>query len=75
MFKKGDKSQVSNYRPVSLLTGFLKIFELLTFHKLKHKLVSINILANEQFGFCDTGSIEVLLLNSSSRFSVHGIII
>ena len=52
-FKKGDKSQVSNYRPISLLTGFSKISELLIFHRLNHHLVSNNILANEQFRFPD----------------------
>ena len=39
-FKKGGKSQVSIYRPISLLTGFSKLFELLIFYKLKHHLVS-----------------------------------
>jgi len=42
-FKKGDKSQVSNYTPISLLTGFSKIFEFLIFRRLKHHLVSNNI--------------------------------
>ena len=57
-FKKCDKSQVSNYRPRSLLTGFSKIFELLIFHRLKHHLVSNNILVNEQFGFHDNVSTD-----------------
>ena len=57
-FKKGDKSQVSNYRPVLLLTGFSNIFELLIFHRLKHHLVSNNILVNEQFGFHDNASTD-----------------
>ena len=55
-FKKGNKSQVSNYRPISLLTGFSKICELLIFHGLKHHLVSNNILVNEQFSFRDNVS-------------------
>ena len=60
-FKKGDKSQVSNYRPISLLIGFSKIFELLLFHRLKH-LVSNNILANERLGFCDNICTESAIL-------------
>jgi len=53
-FKKGDKSQLSNYRPISVSTIFSKIFELLIFHRLKHHLVSNNILANEQISFYDS---------------------
>jgi hypothetical protein len=34
-FKKGEKSQITNYRPISLLTGFSKIFEFLIFQRLK----------------------------------------
>jgi len=58
LFKKGDKSQVSNYRPVSLLNGFSKIFELLIFHRLKHHLVNKNILVNQQFTFHDNVSTD-----------------
>ena len=38
-FKIGDKSQVPNYIPISLLTGFCKVSELLIFHGFKHHLV------------------------------------
>ena len=49
---------MSNYRPISLLTGFSKIFELLIFNRLKHHVVSNNILVNEQFGFHDNVSTD-----------------
>jgi hypothetical protein len=45
LFKKGERSCISNYRPISLLTSFSKVFE-----KLEH-LNSNNILVKEQFGF------------------------
>jgi len=61
-FKKGDNSQVSNYRPISLLTDFSKVFELFVFHRLKYHLVNKNILANEQFGFRDNVSTESAIL-------------
>ena len=57
-FKKGIKPQISNYRPTSLLTGFCNTFELLIFHRLKHHLVSNNVLVNEQFGFHDNASTD-----------------
>jgi hypothetical protein len=65
-FKKGDKSQVSNYRPISLLNGFCEIFELLIFHRLKHHLVSNNILVNEQFGFRDNVSTDSAIFKLSN---------
>ena len=45
-------------RPISLFTGFSKIYEVVIFHRLKHHLASNNILANEQFSFCDGVSTE-----------------
>jgi len=57
-FKNGDKSQISNYRPISLLSGFSNIFDLLIFHRLQHHLVSNNTLANERYGFRDNVSTE-----------------
>jgi hypothetical protein len=50
--------KISNYRPISLLTGFSKIFELRIFHRLKQHLVSNNILVIEQCGFRDNVSTE-----------------
>jgi len=57
-FKKGDESQLSNYIPVSVLTGFSEVYELLVFHRLKCHLVSYNILANEHISFHDNVSTE-----------------
>jgi hypothetical protein len=57
-FKESDKSQISNCRPISLLTGFCKISELLIFHGVEHHLVSNNILADKEYGSCDIVSTE-----------------
>jgi hypothetical protein len=50
-FKKGQRSLISNYRPISLLTDFSKIFELLIFRTLKQHLGQHNILVPEQHSF------------------------
>jgi len=34
LFKKNDKSQSANYRRISLLTGFSKLFEILVFRRI-----------------------------------------
>jgi hypothetical protein len=51
VFKKGDKNNVKNYRPISLLTSFSKIFEKVIYARLYNHLVKYSILAKEQFGF------------------------
>jgi hypothetical protein len=51
LLKNGDKTDPSNYRPISLLTSFSKIFEKIIYRRLYKHICENNILANEQFGF------------------------
>ena len=49
--KNGDRCEVSNYRPVSLLTLFSKIFETVMQRRILKHLTKYNILSTEQYGF------------------------
>jgi hypothetical protein len=52
-YKKGDKTQIENYRTISLLPAFSKIFE----KRLYNNLSLNNILVKERFGFrCSTST-------------------
>ena len=57
--KKSDKSEFSNYRPISLLTSFSKIIEKIIYKRLYCHLSSNNILVNNQFGFREKLSTEL----------------
>jgi hypothetical protein len=50
-YKKGDKTSMSNYRPISLLTIFSKVFEKVMHSKLSHYLQTNNIQIPEQYDF------------------------
>jgi hypothetical protein len=56
--KKGGKQDISNYRPISLLTSFSKVFERLTYNRLYTHFETNNILVQEQFGFRKQHSTE-----------------
>jgi fructose-1,6-bisphosphatase/inositol monophosphatase family enzyme len=58
LFKKGDKKDMSNYRPMSLLTAFSKVIEKVIYARLYQHLINHNILMNEQFGFRAQSSTE-----------------
>jgi hypothetical protein len=51
LYKKGDITNMSNYRSISLLTTSSKILEKIMCSKLSHYLQTNNILVPEQFGF------------------------
>jgi hypothetical protein len=51
LYKKGDKVDNTNYRPISMLTVFSKILENVMHHRLSQHLHVDNILVQEQFGF------------------------
>ncbi|PNF37508.1 hypothetical protein B7P43_G14331 [Cryptotermes secundus] len=58
LFKKGDKRNIANYRPISLLTTFSKVFEKIIYQRLLQHIEGNNILVNEQFGFRPTTSTD-----------------
>jgi hypothetical protein len=63
LFKKGDKSNTSNYRPISLLTSSSKVLEKamsMSIQLLEH-LNNNNILVEEQFGFRTKSSTDVAI--------------
>ena len=58
LFKKGDSSLLSNYRPISLLPTISKIFERILYNQLYEYFNSINLLAEQQYGFRSNHSTE-----------------
>jgi ribosomal protein S17 len=68
IFKKGDKIEMSNYRPVSLLTSFSKVFVRVVYNRLKFHIHSNNILAKEQNGF-RTSSPNELATDNKQHFN------
>jgi hypothetical protein len=49
--EKGDKTNTTNYRPISLLTTFSKALEKVMYNRLSHHMHTNNILVPEQYGF------------------------
>ena len=51
LFKKGDKLDLNNYRPISILTCFTKIFEKVIFNRLLNFFNKHSVLVSNQYGF------------------------
>jgi retron-type reverse transcriptase len=51
VYKKGDRTNYSNYRPISLLTSFSKIFEKAIYIRITEYLINNKILSDGQYGF------------------------
>jgi hypothetical protein len=63
LFKTGDKTNMMNYRPISLLTSFSKVIEKVIFARLLNHIKDNKILSNHQYGFrCDSSS-ELAIYN------------
>ena len=64
IFKKGDSMLASNYRPISLLSIFSKIFETIVSSRLTSFLTKYNILYEHQYGFRSNHSTTLAVLDS-----------
>ena len=66
IFKSGSKADVSNYRPISLLTSFSKIYEKLMHNRVVNFMEANNSLYEMQYGFRSGRSCEHALLKAQS---------
>ena len=71
LFKKGDKTLLSNYRPVSLTSIPCKIMENIIRAKMQEYLYKNNLLAREQHGFVRNKSCTTNLLESLDFISTN----
>ena len=61
IFKKGNHNLATNYRPISILSQFDKIFEKLIYIRISSYLEKYDLLSKNQFGFRE---------NSSTNFAI-----
>lgn len=62
LFKKGDRNDLGNYRPISVLPVFSKALEKILHSRLNKFLDKYNLLTPYQFGFRKNKSTELALL-------------
>lgn len=67
LFKEGDKELVSNYRPITLISNFAKIFEKILKKRLTCFLDKYNILSDMQYGFREGRSTQDAICDLTSR--------
>lgn len=58
LYKGGDKTQVINYRPISLISSIAKVYEKIIKRRIDSFLKKYNILSKMQFGFQNNISTE-----------------
>ena len=63
IYKKGDASQVSNYRPISILPAMCRLFERILADDINFHLYHNRLITDAQYGFVKGRSTELQLLN------------
>lgn len=69
IYKSGNKSEISNYRPISLLSVFSKIYEKVMYRRVTSFLNKNNILYKRQYGFRAAHSCEHALLDAQNTLN------
>lgn len=67
MYKKGDRTCISNYRPIAILSAFSKIIEKCIEKRITNYLSKFSILTSHQFGFRPAFSTNLALLNFTDK--------
>lgn len=71
IFMSGCKSEINNYRLISILPSIRKIFEKALARRLENFLENNNFLSTSQFGFRKNFSTQAGLLHFVSKFTLN----
>ena len=71
MFKKVNKTEMSAYRPVFLLTDFSKIFDKVIYNRLLQHSKENNIIIRDQYGFLNNSSTELAIFKLTNQILSH----
>ena len=71
VFKKGDKSDLNNYRPISVIPAVSKVFEKIVYDQLYQYLNENQLLSSCQSGFRSLHSTLTALLEATNSWSVN----
>ena len=69
VFKKGSRTDLSNYRPISLTCICCKIFEHIIVSSISQHASGLNLLCKEQHGFRKNHSREMQLIENINDLS------
>ena len=69
IYKGGPKNEIGNYRPISVLPSFSKIFEKLVYKRLYNYITKLDILIPNQYGFRPSHSASMALLDLYDKLS------
>ena len=71
LHKKESKSNINNYRPVSLTSVICQVLESILVDKKMEYFKSNNLLSNNQFGFIKGRSVNIQLINLLDKWTKH----
>ena len=71
IFKQGDRSDMDNYRPISVISAIAKVFERIVYNQLSSYLSENNILSQHQSGFRSFHSTVTALLEATDNWAFN----
>ena len=72
IFKEGDRDDMSNYRPISILCTVARVFVKLLYNQLHDYLIDNNkLLYNSQWGFRSLHSTSLALIDCAGNLAIN----
>ena len=75
LFKQGERSDLNNYRPISIIPVVAKVFERIVYNQFYEYLTENNLISCNQSGFRSLHSTATALLEATDNQSFTGLLI